>query len=50
MQSVNRCGKRISQAGDDRWVYIRFRTKAEQDELDALERQEALENSREASA
>ena len=42
--------ERIAQGGDDRWVYVRFRTKAEQDDLDALERQEALEDSREASA
>ncbi|MCY4234704.1 MAG: hypothetical protein OXE74_00035 [Cyanobacteria bacterium MAG CAR2_bin_4] len=42
--------ERIAQGGDDRWVYVRFRTTAEQDDLDALERQEALENSREASA
>jgi len=28
--------ERIAQAGDDRWVYVRFRTKAGQDDLDAL--------------
>ena len=42
--------ERIAQARDDRWVYVRFRTKAEQDDLEALERQEALEEAREASA
>ena len=42
--------EQITQAGDDRWVYVRFRTKAEQDDLDALERQEVLEEAREASA
>lgn len=42
--------ERIAQAGDDRWVYVRFRTKTEQEELDAMERQEELEEAREASS
>lgn len=40
-------------SGEQRWVYVRFRTKQEQaelDELDELERQEALEEDREESA
>ena len=37
-------------SGEQRWVYIRFRTKQEQAELDELERQEALEEDREESA
>jgi len=32
--------ERIVQVGDDRWVYVRFLTKAGQAELDALEYQE----------
>ena len=42
--------ERIAQAGEERWIYVRFLTKAGQAELDALERQEALEESQEASA
>ena len=42
--------ERVAQEGDDRWVYVRFLTKAGQAELEALERQEALEESRETSA
>ena len=42
--------ERIAHQGDDRWVYVRFLTRAGQEELDALERQEALEEAREASA
>lgn len=37
-------------SGEQRWVYIRFRTKQEQAELDELERQEALEEDQEESA
>ena len=37
-------------SGEQRWVYVRFRTKQEQAELDELERQEALEEDREESA
>lgn len=40
----------IAGSGEQRWVYIRFRTKQEQAELDELERQEALEEDREESA
>ena len=35
--------ERIAQAADDRWVYVQFTTKAGQAELDAMEREEALE-------
>ena len=41
---------RIAHQGDDRWVHVRFLTKAGQAELDAMERQEALEDSREVSS
>lgn len=37
-------------SGEQRWVYIRFRTRQEQEDLDKLERQEALEEDREESA
>ncbi|MYK85140.1 MAG: hypothetical protein F4025_01725 [Synechococcus sp. SB0669_bin_7] len=42
--------ERIAKSGDDRWVYVRFRTKAGQAELAELEREEALEQSQEAPA
>ena len=43
--------ERITQSGDGRWVYVRFLTKAGQEELDELERQEAaLEEDQEAPA
>lgn len=35
--------EQITQSGDERWVYVRFHTKAGQEELADLERQEALE-------
>ena len=41
---------RIAKSGEERWVYVRFRTKAGQAELDALERQQALEESQEELA
>ena len=37
-------------SGEQRWVYVQFRTKQEQADLDELERQEALEEDREESA
>ena len=43
----------IAKSGEQRWVYVQFRTKQEQadlDKLDELERQEALEEDREESA
>ena len=40
----------IAGSGETRWVYVQFRTKQEQEELDDLERQEALEADREVSA
>ena len=50
----NKIRKRVREtivgSGEQRWVYIRFRTKQEQAELDELERQEALEEDREESA
>lgn len=33
----------VAESGEERWVYVQFRTKEEQAELDELERQEALE-------
>ncbi|KKZ11470.1 MAG: hypothetical protein TQ37_07080 [Candidatus Synechococcus spongiarum 15L] len=43
--------ERIANSGEKRWVYVRFRTKAGQEELDELERQEAaLEEDQEAPA
>ena len=42
--------ERIAESGDRRWVYVRFRTRAGQAELDELEREEALEQSQEAPA
>ena len=40
----------IADLGEMRWVYVQFRTKHEQEELDDLERQEALEAAQEVSA
>ena len=40
----------IADLGETRWVYVQFRTKHEQEELDDLERQEALEAAQEVSA
>ena len=42
--------KEIAESGEQRWVYVQFRTKQEQADLDELERQEALEEDREESA
>ena len=50
----NKIHKRVREtivgSGEQRWVYVQFRTKQEQTELDELERQEALEEDREESA
>lgn len=40
----------IADSGEPRWVYVHFRTKQEQEELDDLERQEELEEAQEVSA
>ena len=40
----------IANSGEPRWVYVLFRTKQEQEELDDLERQEELEEARGVSA
>ena len=40
----------IAGSGEQRWVYVQFRTKQGQAELDELERQEALEEDREEAS
>ena len=40
----------IAGSGEERWVYVHFRTKQEQEELDDQERQEAQEEAQEESA
>ena len=38
----------IADSGELRWLYVLFRTKQEQEELDDLEHQEELEEAQEA--